>query len=733
MVNGTGSGGELQVSRCSCETGRDRYHVSKNASIPFEHLALLLDDDDASEDDEDEAFAEAEMMDELGIELMNVNQESDAGSEDDDEHVNEAPLFGAGEDATSGLVHSLDIEDDDADGSEAEDEQEGVGSESNTDDEDFPEGHHRVPTIARWRLNLTALSQYHNLYFVAFRNQIHISRPRSCISHRLPSTPDLILSPEASKMGLLVGGFIDVNFPHQVNHLIIGDFGEEEILLLAYDDGDVIGYYTRHIENEVIRREQLSSTGSHIIQPFFHENVEKSAWGLAVHKRSRIIAAGSNTHAVTVFIPALTGCPYRHLRGERTADLYRTIVKDDKGVPVTIEGVDLNMAENSVDDMIRCRDANWKMVLETGLLGDNIPNLTFSNDESGNVDKVVAVDVSGNIWLMDIWTTHKAHRVIPGLHRSRTTSVPGDTGKPRGWGVLVLHESSFLPTKNFKDSLGLLEQDSRPARNAVVGQWIDISRGIKEVPRNSTQHPYARARHSERALWHEHRRLVEYDYWFEDYNDGQSSRWPWASSMPRMLSSPPKEIRNGPEEPEDGATIRRGLFNPQMVLGDGSSIIRTYETDIELRSHEEGGVGIMFQHATRQVYTAQGRLPAVRWAQERLHSNHHVPELSLVVAASMCGRVALLTLTRPEKQNLGFKRGFKVEAILPTKKEEDNGLRPICPLFGVAVGPLPLARRSNKGDRPSPRRFRLMLQYYDLRVLSYEISRHPEADDLTII
>ncbi len=32
-----------------------------------------------------------------------------------------------------------------------------------------------------------------------------------------------------------------------------------------------------------------------------------------------------------------------------------------------------------------------------------MPNVAFCDDEAGNAEKVVAVDISGNTWIMDIW------------------------------------------------------------------------------------------------------------------------------------------------------------------------------------------------------------------------------------------------------------------------------------------------------------------------------------------
>jgi hypothetical protein len=33
-----------------------------------------------------------------------------------------------------------------------------------------------------------------------------------------------------------------------INHMIIGDLGDEEILLCSHNDGDVVGFYTSDIE-----------------------------------------------------------------------------------------------------------------------------------------------------------------------------------------------------------------------------------------------------------------------------------------------------------------------------------------------------------------------------------------------------------------------------------------------------------------------------------------------------
>jgi hypothetical protein len=51
----------------------------------------------------------------------------------------------------------------------------------------------------------------------------------------------------------------------------------------------------------------------------------------------------------------------------------------------------------------RSRTRTWRIVLPIGKDGDNIPSITFCEDEQGHAEKVAAVDICGNMWLLDIW------------------------------------------------------------------------------------------------------------------------------------------------------------------------------------------------------------------------------------------------------------------------------------------------------------------------------------------
>ncbi|KAI0116840.1 hypothetical protein F4814DRAFT_414137 [Daldinia grandis] len=722
MAKDTSSvGGELQVSKCYCETGRKRHRISVSIQIPFEanHPAGEINlNNNADEQSIDDTSDSEEAIQAGGIHILD----------------NEDPMEG---------VTQMDLEDDLAfiealEPNEPDDlSTDGLFDPGMDDFDDFTDQEPATetdgaleeegpPRIATWRLNLTALSQVYNIYMVAYTDKIYISRPRSCITNSLPAEPDLILQPQPSGMGIEVGGYLDNLFPHQVNHLVVGDFGDEEILLLAYDDGDVIGYYTRSIENELLRRERDGRDVEIAPNPFFHENVGKSAWGLAVHKNSRLIAVSSNAHHVCVFVFALTGKHYRHNPGVDSVEFFRNIAKNLNGDPLessNSESPPTNEAGyvSSLEKAIRRRDANWRIILDTGPGGANIPNVAFGNDNNGEADKIVAIDIEGRLWVMDIWRFGDHPFVkIEDLYsaRSRNVRLHYDAfRKPRGWGVLVLPESSFLPTTDYKDSLGLEKDNIRFISHDRIGNWFDISKAIKNVKNNSLVHPWVRWDKISRFSFNpvEHRGVPPGGSWFE---------FDHKMKVPDLAAA---------QELQPGKAAAKYIEEPKTILTDGSSILRTYEVDLELRSFEEGGIGMMFEKAIDQSRPPHAVTPAMRIAHERLANLIHVPELSLVVAGSLCGRVALVTLTRPPKQ-FPFKRGFKVEAVLPLKRDEDNEMRPICPLLGVAVGPVPFSGNVERATGPvDRRRYRIMLQYYDLRILSYEISRNSLTDPLSIV
>ncbi|KAI0408909.1 hypothetical protein F4802DRAFT_593766 [Xylaria palmicola] len=609
----------------------------------------------------------------------------------------------------------------------------------------------RVPRIGKCRINLTALSQRYNMYAAAYGKAIHISRVRSCVDHALPAHPDLILEPPRSSEGKRVGGYISpMNKPHYMNHLIMGDLGLEEILLVACDDGDVIAYYNVHIERAL---SQLESGGvvrkPTSLKPFFHQNVGKSAWGLAIHKNSRLIAVSNNTPQVHVFVMALADntpqasadfrpepeparALFQHIREDSGEECLQpssgSIVPHNRNICIRNDGRRHCFPQ---------RQFGYEIIRKAGRVGDNIPSVAFIDDASGYASKVVAIDLTGKLWYMPIWSTaHPYHS--NGLHHVHKMSEMGgghwqvDRGfhaDPRGWCVLVLPESSFLPTDTFQESLGLSPAEAVYVKTATYECYIDTARSMLHVKNNSIQHP-----------WWRHGKMSKFDYVLDGTRIGPYPRWYAARNHDFRDWNATRDVTTERGGRPLGPPHRWNIPDHNL---DGSSIMRVYDMDIELLAHSADTCGIMCPGVTFQTEPADALQPKVDVPLQRLSNVLHVPELCLVVAGSGCGRVALVTLTRPTNPQYSFRRGFRVEAVLPRRSDEDRNLRPICPLLGVAVGPLVPGGGGGGGDEPGDRRrrrrlvdeprYRIFLHYYDHRILAYEIYRDMKSGALSVI
>lgn len=74
---------------------------------------------------------------------------------------------------------------------------------------------------------------------------------------------------------------------------------------------------------------------------------------------------------------------------------------------------------------------------------------------------------------------------------------------------------------------------------------------------------------------------------------------------------------------------------------------------------------------------------------------------------------------------------FRLEYLLPFANQYCL-LHPPRPLLGIAVSPQPSSEAWDARKSARPRRWRLMLTYFDSSVVSYELSRG-ENDDVWIL
>ena len=210
---------------------------------------------------------------------------------------------------------------------------------------------------------------------------------------------------------------MDVNRPQAVNHLIIGDIGDEEVVVVACDGGDVISYTVRSLclaihegaktvfepdpfDVQILKR--YSETGRanlflpvadsertpayRVLPAWFHENVGASAWGLATHKNSRVLAVSSNTKEIIIFAPSLSpkwSKPFRSKHPSlKTGERYMT-------------------CEPWGSTALRDRSHGRKIILRGHAA--NIPNIAFcdnSLDSDGNY--LASTDIDGCTIVWDI-------------------------------------------------------------------------------------------------------------------------------------------------------------------------------------------------------------------------------------------------------------------------------------------------------------------------------------------
>ncbi|KAJ6446013.1 pyridine nucleotide-disulfide oxidoreductase family protein [Purpureocillium lavendulum] len=328
----------------------------------------------------------------------------------------------------------------------------------------------QVPTMQHYRNNLTALSQLYNLYVVAYQGLVYVYVPRSIPKQTIPGQPDLKLAPPQSPVGRMVGGYQDPAKPHTINHVVVAMLGREEIMVASYDDGDVLAYYTKDIANCVLPRprsmhpeETLRGGKAPHPTPFFHENVAKSAWGLSVHQKSRLIAVSSNKCEVTVFAFALAGA---RKRSRNDADLCSSC---ESGATC-----------KSIEAHVRQRARNWRIVVRFSRLVDNMPNIAFVDDRNGLAELVCAVDIKGAAWLAHIWRPNQAVvRMAPSPAMTYRTS-DAFPAPARAWGVLPLSTADFLKVDSVEELLGMEAADVTEAPQLT----LSIANCLRRVPDN---------------------------------------------------------------------------------------------------------------------------------------------------------------------------------------------------------------------------------------------------------
>ena len=221
----------------------------------------------------------------------------------------------------------------------------------------------------------------------------------------LGGSPSLVLSPPPARPNAI--GYLDELHPHTINHLIVGDLGTDEVLVLATDTGNIAVYHTgaiaRALESHAAKVTQTTVDDGGI-RPFFTHWVLESAWGLAIHKAARLIAVSANvphrvqseenTAKITVFAFALTSASPEDADNDQS-------FYEDTGLDDAEEWLEIDDNE-ALHHQLSLRDRNLKITLSEHRA--NIPNIAFVNNHHDRQGKFLfSTDIDGEMKLWRIW------------------------------------------------------------------------------------------------------------------------------------------------------------------------------------------------------------------------------------------------------------------------------------------------------------------------------------------
>lgn len=207
---------------------------------------------------------------------------------------------------------------------------------------------------------------------------------------KLGNKPVMIIKPPVSRPGLR--GYIDPNHPHAANFLLVDDLGDEEVLAIACDDGDVVIYNTRSIANKLKSKMERGSSSEEAdadqVKPFFHDHFHMSAWGLAMHKAGRMLAVSSNTRNIDVIAFALCSPSPHSSDASSDEGLEPHEMNDSASLPATS------------DDQ---RRDEHRVTLRGH--GANIPCIAFCNNKADrHAQWLASTDIDGVLLVWNIWT-----------------------------------------------------------------------------------------------------------------------------------------------------------------------------------------------------------------------------------------------------------------------------------------------------------------------------------------
>lgn len=325
----------------------------------------------------------------------------------------------------------------------------------------------------------TALSQYHNLYFVAFGTQIHVFEPVFPFQE-IANKPKLVLSPPMTRPN--APGYIDPTNPHTIDHLIVGDLGNDEILLLCTDSGNLAAYSTLSIKTVIDRKttDRWGFIDDGGVKAFFSQAVDKSAWGLAIHETARLIAVSCNAShpddddhvnaSVTVFAFSL-------VKPGPGNDASEAAASEDNFND--IQHQEWFPQKGTLDP----RDRSRNIVIHHAFHESNIPSIAFLNNGVDPYGEwVLSTDIDGKMLLTKVFDDSFGFVEYCFGKPLEQRRIHRSEQRQMGWSVTALDENLFHEATLPEEFMGIEDWHAKQWSANLGGDDLNFNRtGVKDV------------------------------------------------------------------------------------------------------------------------------------------------------------------------------------------------------------------------------------------------------------